>query len=111
MDQKSSTKKLRIRKGDTVVALAGKDRGKTGKVLKVFPGKSTAVVEGINFVKKCMRKTRQDQQGGIVQRENPIQISNLSLYCKSCNKPTHAGVSVLSDGTKSRFCKRCKEMV
>ena len=93
------------------MALAGKDRGKTGKVLRVFPQKQTVIVEGVNFVKKCMRKTRQDQQGGIVQRENPMRISNLAIYCKSCNRPARVGLSILSDGTKSRFCRKCKEMI
>lgn len=101
----------KIRKDDIVMALAGKDKGKTGKVLKVFPQSSRAIVEGINFVKKSMRKTRQDQQGGIIQRENPINISNLAIFCKSCSRSTRVGLSVLSDGTKSRFCKRCKEMI
>lgn len=103
--------KTRIRKNDLVMALAGKDKGKTGKVLKVFPQNSKVIVEGINFVKKSMRKTRQDQQGGIIQRESPIRISNLAIFCKSCNRPTRVGLTVLSDGTKSRFCKRCKEML
>ncbi len=106
-----NTKRLKIRKGDTVTALSGKDKGKTGKVLRIFPQKGTAIVEGVNFVKKCMRKTRQDQQGGIIQRENPIRISKLAIQCKSCNRPTRIGLSLLSDGTKSRFCKKCKEMV
>lgn len=103
--------KIRIKRGDVVMALVGKDRGKTGKVLKIFPQEGRVIVEGVNFVKKSMRKTRQDQQGGIIQRENPIVISNLALFCKSCNRPTRIGITVLSDGTKSRFCKKCKEML
>ena len=104
--------KSKIRKGDTVSTIAGRDKGKTGKVLRVFPLKGRALVESVNFTKKAMRKNRQDPQaGGIVQREAPIRISNLALFCKSCNKPTRVGISTLSDGTKSRFCKRCKELV
>ena len=103
--------KIKIKKGDTVMTLAGKDKGKTGKVLKIFPRDRRAVVEGINLVKKHMRKTRQDQEGGIIQRESSIDISNLAMLCKSCNRPTRLGVSILSDGTKTRFCKKCKEMV
>jgi large subunit ribosomal protein L24 len=108
-----ATERLRtkLKKGDTVMALSGKDRGKTGKVLRILPFRAMAIVEGINLVKKSMRKTQQDQQGGIVERENPMRLSNLALYCKNCNKPTRVGVSKLSDGTKSRFCKKCKEMV
>lgn len=104
--------KRKIKKGDVVMALAGKDNGKTGKVLRIFPGEGKVVVEGVNFVKKAMRRTRQDQQqGGIVERENPMRLSNVALVCKSCNKPTRIGVSKLSDGSKSRFCKKCKEIV
>ena len=104
--------KSKIRKGDTVSTIAGRDKGKTGKVLRVFPLRGRALVEGVNFTKKSVRKNRQDPQaGGIVQREAPIRISNLAIFCKSCNKPTRVGVSVLSDGAKSRFCKRCKELI
>ena len=110
-ESKVKSQKSKVRKGDTAMALAGKDRGKTGKVLRVFPQKQTAIVEGVNMVKKCMRKTRQDQQGGIVERENPMRLSNLAVLCKSCNRPTRIGVSKLSDGTKSRFCRKCKELM
>lgn len=111
MQQLKTAIKTGIKKGDMVTTLAGKDKGKSGKVLKVFHQEGRAVVEGINFVKKHMRKTRQDQQGGIIQRESPIHISNLAVICKSCNRPTRLGVTTLSDGTKSRFCKRCKEII
>ncbi len=110
---KESTKKMKIkiRKNDNVIALSGKDKGKTGKVLKISPYEGRAIVEGVNLVKKHMRKTRQDQQGGIVHRENFIDMSNLALVCKNCNRPTRIGLTTLSDGSKSRFCKKCKEMV
>jgi large subunit ribosomal protein L24 len=100
-----------IKKNDTVYVLAGRDRGKTGRVFMVFPKKDRALVEGINYVKRHTRKTRQEQQGGIVQKESPIHLSNLALYCRNCNKFTRVGVSTLADGTKSRFCKRCKEVI
>ena len=100
----------KIRKNDTVFVLTGRDRGKTGKVFRTFPSKNTALVEGINYVKRHMRKTKQDQQAGIVQKESPISLSNLALFCKTCNKSTRSGVNVLADGTKSRYCKRCKEV-
>lgn len=101
----------KIRKNDTVKVIGGRDRGKTGKVLTVFPKTNRALVEGINFVKKHARKTQQDQQGGIVSKESPIHISNLLLLCKACNKPVKAGFTKLSDGTKARFCKSCKEII
>lgn len=101
----------KIRKNDFVYVLAGKDRGKTGKVFMVFPQKGRALVEGINYVKKHARKTKQDQQGGVIQKEASINMSNLALFCKTCNKPARVGISILGDGTKSRFCKKCKEAI
>ena len=101
----------KIKKNDTVYVLAGKDKGKTGKVFHVYPKKGRAMVEGINYVKKHTRKNKQDQQGGIVQKESAIQLSNLALYCKTCSKPAHVGISVLADGSRSRFCKLCKEVI
>lgn len=100
----------RIKKGDMVYVLAGRDRGKTGKVFRVMPQEGRALVEGINYVKKHARKTKQDQQGGIIQKESPISLSNLAVFCKTCNRMSRVGVNVLADGTKSRYCKRCKEV-
>ncbi|MGB3057937.1 MAG: 50S ribosomal protein L24, partial [Candidatus Omnitrophota bacterium] len=76
---------LHIKKNDAVKVLSGKDKGKTGKVLKVYPAKQRAIVQGVNFTKKHARKTRQDEQGGIIHREAPLRISNLSVICKGCN--------------------------
>jgi len=101
----------RIKKNDTVMVIAGRDKGKKGKVLTVFPSTGRALVEGVNFVKKHMRRTKEDQQGGIIQKESSINLSNLALFCKGCNRPTRVGISVLSDGTKARYCKKCKEVV
>ena len=101
----------KIKKNDIVYVLTGKDKGKTGKVFSVNAKDGKGLVEGINYVKKHMRKTKQDQQGGIVQKEAPIQLSNLSLSCKTCSKPASIGINILADGTKSRYCKRCKEVL
>jgi len=101
----------KIKKNDIVYVLSGRDAGKTGKVFMVMPKRSRALVEGINYVKKHARKTKQDQQGGIVQKESSIHLSNLALFCKTCNKPARVGVNLLADGTRSRFCKRCKEVL
>jgi len=101
---------IKIRKNDTVAVLAGKDKGKTGKVLAVISAKNRAIVEGINFVKRHTRKTGQDKQGGVIQKEAAINISNLALFCKRCNRSAKVGVSVLQDETKSRFCKKCNEV-
>ena len=101
----------KIKKNDIVYVLSGKDKGKTGKVFQVNAKDGKAFVEGINYVKKHMRKTKQDQQGGIVQKESPIRMSNLSLLCKTCSSPASIGINILADGTKSRFCKKCKEVL
>lgn len=102
---------MHIKKGDLIFVNAGKDKGKKAKVLRVFALKSKALVEGINYVKKHTRKTQQDQQGGIVQRENPIHISNLSLVCPKCARPVRIGRKVMGDGTKARICKKCGEII
>ena len=101
----------KIKKDDTVKILKGKDRGKTGKVIAVYPDKGRAVVQGLNLIKKHARRTKDDQQGGIIQKESPINISNLSVVCPKCNKPTRIGFSKLSDGTKVRTCRKCKELI
>ena len=97
---------LGIKKNDTVVVLAGKDRGKTGKVLRVLTRENRAIVENINIVKKARRRTRQDEQGGIMEIEAPIHLSNLALLDKKTNKPTRFSVSVLKDGSKVRVSKK-----
>lgn len=101
----------KIRKNDTVYILSGKDRGKQGRVFKVYPAVERALVEGINYIKKHARKTQANPQGGIVQKESTIHLSNIALFCKTCSKPARLGMSTLADGTKSRFCKRCKEAI
>ncbi len=102
---------FKIRKGDIVQAIKGKDRGKKGKVIEVLSTKGRALVEGINMVKKHKRQTRQDQKGGIVSVELPLQISNLMVVCKHCSRPSRIGFQVAKDGTKSRVCKACKEVL
>ena len=101
----------KIKKNDMVYVLAGRDQGKTGRVFRVYPAKGRALVEGINYVKKHARKTQANPQGGIVQKESSINISNLAIFCKTCNKRARVGFNVLTDGTKSRFCKRCNEAI
>ncbi|MDD5634604.1 MAG: 50S ribosomal protein L24 [Candidatus Omnitrophica bacterium] len=102
---------LHLKKNDIVKVLAGKDKGKTGKVLKVNPTDKRVVVQGINFSKKHTKKTRQDGQGGIMQREAPMDISNLAVVCKGCNRPTRVGFDILKDGSKVRYCKKCNEVL
>lgn len=102
---------LKVRKGDIVQAIKGKDKGKKGKVLSILPEGRRALVEGVNLVKKHKRQTRQDQQGGIVSIESPINVSNIMLVCKTCQRPVRVGFSLLKDNTKVRICKSCKEAI
>lgn len=102
---------LKIRKDDTVQVIKGKDKGKKGRVIIVFPKAGRALVEGINLVKKHKRQTRQEQKGGIVSIEAPLSVSNLMLVCKSCNQPVRVGFKILADKTKTRFCKSCKQTI
>lgn len=101
----------RLRKNDIVQLLKGKDKGKTGKVLKIFTKSQRVLVQGVNFAKKHARKSRTDQQGGIQDRENPVHISNLLLFCQRCSKGVRVGFNKLADGSKVRFCKVCKEVI
>jgi large subunit ribosomal protein L24 len=95
-----------------VYVLAGKDRGKTGKVLKVYSDKDRAVVEGINNIQKHTRPNPQKNvKGGILPKEAPIHISNLMVVCKRCNKHARVGTSVTQDGRKVRVCKNCNELI
>jgi large subunit ribosomal protein L24 len=98
-----------IVKDDTVVVIAGDEKGKRGKVLKIFAKKNRAIVEGINFIKRHTRATRRAAQGGIVEKEGPVHLSNLMVVCPKCGKPTRTGVQELSDGTRVRMCKQCGE--
>ncbi len=102
---------LRIKKNDKVIVIAGKDKGKTGKVLRVLPGGQKVVVEKVNLVKKAKRKTQQDQKGGFIELEMPLHISNVMLVDKKTNKRTRFGVSVLKDGSKVRIAKVSGEVI
>ena len=101
---------FRIRKDDIVEVISGKDKGKKGKVITCFPKNNRVLVEGVNFVKKCMRRTQQDQKGGIAEKEASLHASNVMAVCKRCNKPVRVGVSFLKDGSKARICRMCKEV-
>jgi large subunit ribosomal protein L24 len=104
--------RVHIKKNDMVYLLSGKDRGKTGKVLKVFLAKGRAVVEGLNYIQKHTRPNPQKNvKGGILPKESPIHISNLMVVCKRCNKHSRMGFSVMQDGRKARVCKGCNELL
>ncbi|MDD5568327.1 MAG: 50S ribosomal protein L24 [Candidatus Omnitrophica bacterium] len=101
----------KIKKNDIIQVIKGKDKGKKGKVIQIFNESGRALVEGINLAKKHKRQTRQDQKGGIVSIEMPMDLSNIMLVCKHCDKATRVGFLILKDGTKSRVCKSCKEAI
>ena len=102
--------KIKIRKGDHVVLLAGKDKGKGGEVLKVMPAENRALVHGVNMIKRHQRQTQQ-QSGGIISREAPVHISNLALEDPKDGKPTRVGFKILKDGRKVRFARRSGEVI
>lgn len=102
---------MKIRRNDIAKVIAGKDKGKSGKVLKIFPAANKVIVEGVNYLKKHARKTQDNPKGGIVQKESVINISNVAIVCTRCNKPSRMGFTTLSDGTKARICKNCKETI
>ncbi len=100
----------KIRKGDRVMVIAGRDKGKIGEVLKVLPKENRAIVQGVNVVKRHTRPT-QDQPGGIVEKEAPIHVSNLAHIDPKDNRPTRVGFKVLDDGRKVRYAKRSGEVI
>jgi len=100
-----------LKKDDQVEVIAGKDRGRVGKILQVFPEKERALVERINMVKRHTKPTEMNQQGQIVNREASIHVSNLQLICPECTKTGKVGKKFLEDGTKVRFCKSCGEFI
>lgn len=106
-----SIAKLHVKKNDMVKVIAGKERGKTGKVLRVFPAKGRVIVESLNVVKRHTRPSQLSPEGGIVEKEAPLSLSNVMLICASCNQPTRTGVRKLEDGSKTRFCKKCNASV
>ena len=103
--------KLHIKKNDIVVVLAGQDKGKTGKVLKVLVDENRALVEGVNMVSKSTKPSAKNPQGGIVKQEAPIHISNLSLVDPKSGKPTRVGIKVTEDGKKVRIAKKSGEEI
>lgn len=102
---------LGLKKGDTVQVISGEYKNKSGKILKIIPDKTKAVVEGINIVKRHTKPNQKNQQGGIVEKELAIHMSNLMLMCPKTNKPTRIGVMTLEKGKRVRFSKKAKESI
>jgi large subunit ribosomal protein L24 len=99
--------KTYLKKNDQVEVIAGKDKGRVGKILRVLPDSEKAVVERINMVKRHTKAKEMNQQGQIIEKEKPIHISNLQLICPECTKTGRIGKKILEDGTKVRYCKSC----
>ena len=107
---------MKIHKDDQVIVISGNDRGKRGRVLKVFPERNRIIVEGINFIKRHTRASQKQPQGGIVTKEAPIEASNVMIICPKCNSISKVGIKKIKDENKGRtfsvrYCKKCDEML
>jgi len=100
-----------VKKNDLVMVVAGKEKGKSGRILRVINKKDRAIVERINLIKRHQRPTGQQRQGGIIEREGTIHLSNLMVICEKCNKPIQVGRRFLDGGKKARYCKKCGELI
>lgn len=103
--------KLHVKKGDNVVVLSGKDKGKKGKVIEALPKKGKVVVEGVNKVKRHTKPSQAVPQGGIIVKEAPIHSAKVMLVCPECNKPTRIKKTPLANGKMARTCKHCGEII
>ena len=110
MDFEMSILKFHIKKNDLVMVINGKEKGKSGRVLKVLPEKEKIINEKINFVKRHSRPHGQQRRGGILEKEAPLHVSNVALLCEKCNKPVRIGHRILEGGKKTRFCRKCGEI-
>ncbi|MFH1169359.1 MAG: 50S ribosomal protein L24 [Chloroflexota bacterium] len=102
---------MKIRKNDNVLIIAGKDKGKKGKVRFAHPKDDKVLVEGVNFIKKHSRARGKVQQAGIIELEAPVHVSNVMLFCDKCNHPTRVGSRRLEDGRRVRVCRSCHEVI
>lgn len=104
-------KKSRIKKDDQVMVVSGKEKGRTGKVTRVFLDKAAVTVDKLNVVKRHMKPSAKHKHGGIVEKEAPIAISNVMIICEKCKVPVRMGIKKLEDGKKVRNCKKCGEVL
>lgn len=102
---------MKIQKNDNVLIIAGKDRGKKGKVRKALPDKDKVIVEGFNMIKRHSKTKGKTRQAGIIELEAPIDASNVMMICNKCNKPARVGYRALEDGKKARYCHNCSEII
>ena len=102
--------KCKIRKNDQVMIVKGKEQGKTGRVIRVIPDKGHVLIEKLNLVKRHTKPSAKYKQGGIIEKEAPLAISNVMLLCDKCKGPVRVGRKVLEDGKRVRLCKKCGEV-
>ncbi|MBI1953129.1 MAG: 50S ribosomal protein L24 [Candidatus Omnitrophica bacterium] len=100
---------FRVRRNDTVMVTTGKDRGKKGKLLRLFPEAGKGLVEGLNLVKKHLKRSQANPQGAILSRESPLPLAKVQPVCPKCGRGVRVGFKRLQDGTKTRVCVRCRE--
>ncbi len=103
--------KFHVKKNDTVMVTAGREKGKSGKVIAINPKKGTVIVEKINFIKRHTKPTSKAPQGGIIEREGAIRVSNVNIVCSKCNETVRSCKQVLDDGKKVRACVKCGEIL
>jgi large subunit ribosomal protein L24 len=103
--------KFKIKKNDLVMVVAGRDRGKTGKVMRVLPEHGRVVVERLNLVKRHSKARGAQSPGGIIEKEAALDISNVMIFCDRCNAPVRVGIKAAADNTKARVCRRCGETI
>lgn len=104
-------KKFHVKKNDQVMVIAGKEKGKSGKLLRVIAKKKGALIEKVNFVKRHTRPSSKHRQGGIIEKESPLPLSNIMIICTRCTVPVKIGRKALDDGKKVRYCKKCGEHI
>ena len=102
---------MKLKKGDQIIVIQGKDKGRKGKIEKVFPQKGKVLIPGINLYKKHARKQSEKKQGGIIEIVKPLSISNVALFCSKCRRPTRIGYQIDKSGNKSRICRRCQNLI
>jgi large subunit ribosomal protein L24 len=104
------TPKFHVKKNDLVMVMTGKEKGKSGRILRVLPEKGKVLIEKINFIKRHSRPRGQQKRGGIIEKEAPLHVSNVMLLCEKCNKPVRIGHRLIEGNKKVRFCLKCSEI-
>lgn len=100
-----------LKKGDLVTVISGDEKGKSGRILRIFPKEKRVIIEKVNLIKRHMRPTAEFPQGGIMEKEAPVHISNVMILCPKCGQPTRFGKKNVEEGIKVRICKKCGEII